>query len=103
MLLHSFSSRIEDKLNALLEWKSENNDNRKISGVCLSSISNNKMLALCLYFIESEFHFSGDGIWQDQQNQQDCFPSTIPDFPKTLTKIYKYGVVKKIEQVVDNQ
>ena len=64
-----YSNRIEDKLNALLEWKSDNVENRKISGVLLSNISNEKLLGLCLYYIESEFHFTGDGIWSEPTTQ----------------------------------
>lgn len=94
-------SRVEQKLNALLEWKAENNDNRMISGVALSAISNSKLLNLCLYFIEAEFHFSGDGIWEPNAslNRHDFFPTTIPEFPKSLVKTYKYGVQKKKETV----
>jgi len=28
-----------------------------------NSLSNNEILTLILYLIESEFHFTGDGIW----------------------------------------
>lgn len=94
-------SRIEQKLVALMDWKLENDDNRKISGVSLSAISNSKLLTLCLYFIEQEFHFSGDGIWDVNRAdmKQDLFPTTIPDFPKTLSKQYRYGTTSKfIEQ-----
>jgi hypothetical protein len=86
--------RIEQKLAALIEWKDESDDNRMISGVALSAISRSKLLNLCLYFIESEFHFSGDGIWDMNRHdvkQHDVFPTTIPEFPKTLTKVYRYG------------
>lgn len=86
-------SRIEPKLNALMEWKAESSDSNKISGVAFSAISNSKLLALCLYFIESEFHFSGDGIWDTEKpDRHDSYPTTIPDFPKTLVKLYRYGV-----------
>jgi hypothetical protein len=86
--------RIEQKLAALTQWKNENDENHMISGVALSAISKAKLLNLCLYFIESEFHFSGDGIWEMNRHdvkQHDVFPSTILEFPKTLTKIYRYG------------
>lgn len=91
------STRIAEKLNALLEWKDENNENRLISGVALSAISNSKLLNLCLYFIEAEFHFSGDGIWEPNRidHRSDLFTTTIPEFPKSLTKHYKYGTQDK--------
>lgn len=95
--------RIEQKLAALIEWKdeSENDDNRMISGVALSAISNSKLLNLCLYFIESEFHFSGDGIWDNmnrlEAKQHDVLCSTsmaMPELPKSLSKVYRYGKTK---------
>lgn len=93
-------SRIEQKMKTLLEWKAETSSNNemRISGVALSSISNSKLLNLCLYFIEAEFHFSGDGIWSSSERQdlkQDLFPTTIPEFPKSLTKVYRYGLQQK--------
>jgi hypothetical protein len=67
--------------------------NKKISGVALSSISRSKLLGLCLYYIESEFHYTVDGIWSESVlNIHDNFPTTLPEFPKTLIKSYKYGV-----------
>lgn len=97
-------SRIDQKLGALLEWKAENNGSRLISGVSLSEIPNTKLLNLCLYYIEAEFHFTGDGIWDinRQNNKQDeVFPTTIPEFPKTLTKQHKYGTEpKKIQKIL---
>lgn len=95
-------SRIEEKLKALLEWKAENDDNRMVSGVAMSAASNEKLLNLCLYFIESEFHFSGDGIWEPStlSNKQDIFPSSIPEFPKSLSKGYRYGVQKKSSDAI---
>lgn len=92
-------SRIDQKLSALLGWKEENNGSQLISGVSLSQISNSTLLNLCLYYIEAEFHFTGDGVWElnRQTNKQDEYPTTIPEFPKSLTKHYKFGCVKKIE------
>nr|CAD7595954.1 unnamed protein product [Timema genevievae] len=31
-----------------------------------SELSGSQRLAMCLYFIEKEFHFTGDGVWTDQ-------------------------------------
>ncbi|CAG2053744.1 unnamed protein product, partial [Timema podura] len=31
-----------------------------------SELSASQRLAMCLYFIEKEFHFTGDGVWTDQ-------------------------------------
>lgn len=100
--------RIEQKLAALIEWKdeseSESDVNRMISGVALSAISKSKLLNLCLYFIELEFHFSGDGIWELNRHdakQHDVFPS-MPEFPKNLTKIYRYGKQKEQKAQITN-
>lgn len=99
-------ARIEQKLNSLLDWKAENGENRMISGVPLSAISNTKLLNLCLYFIESDFHFSGDGIWElNRHDNKDIFPTTIPEFPKTLIKYqgkFKCGVSRRSQQVKAN-
>lgn len=94
--------RIDEKLSILLEWKKENVENRLISGVALSAISNSKLLTLCLYFIEKEFHFLGDGTWEPApdgsfgSSKQDLYQTTIPEFPKSLTKEYRFGVTKKV-------
>jgi hypothetical protein len=94
MLLLYPVQRIEQKLSALMEWQNENDDSKMISGVALSEISKSKLLNLCLYFIEAEYHFSGDGLWSldlDRMKQTDVISPAIMDFPKTLTKVYRYG------------
>jgi hypothetical protein len=94
MLLLYPVQRIEQKLSALMEWQNENDDSKMISGVALSEISKSKLLNLCLYFIEAEYHFSGDGLWAldlDRMKQTDVISPTILDFPKSLTKVYRYG------------
>lgn len=88
--------RIEQKLAALIEWRKENDHNSRISGIALTAISQSKLLNLCLYFIEAEFHFSGDGIWEIHEvertsHQNDVVPPAMIPFPKTLTKVYRYG------------
>ena len=86
--------RIEQKLNSVLEKKAKN---ELISGVAFSTISNSKLLSLCLYYIEAEFHFSGDGIWESSKHdhKQDISHTVMPEFPKSLSKEYRYGVVDK--------
>lgn len=45
-----------------------------------------------MYLIESEFHFTGDGIWTEHHTQHvENFNNLLPDFPESLNKIYKYG------------
>ncbi|XP_023296619.2 transcription termination factor 5, mitochondrial [Lucilia cuprina] len=59
----------------------------------LKQLSNNEILTLVLYLIESEFHFTGDGIWTEQHTQHvENFNNLLPDFPESVNKIYKYGV-----------
>lgn len=79
-------SRIEEKLSALKERQAGNNENDRINDIPLSEVSNSKLLSLCLYFIEVEFHFSGDGIWDTNKHdhKQDISPTTIPEFSKKL-------------------
>lgn len=56
------------------------------------NLTNNEILTLVLYLIESEFHFTGDGIWTEHHTQHvENFNNLLPDFPESLNKIYKYG------------
>lgn len=50
-----------------------------------------QMLSLCLYMIELDFHFTGDGIWPDQVQHSDSSTTTNIELPKSLNKDYKYG------------
>lgn len=57
------------------------------------ALENNEILTLILYLIESEFHFTGDGIWTEQHTHHvENFNNLLPDFPESLNKVYKYGV-----------
>lgn len=62
----------------------------------IDEISRPKKLALILYLIESEFHFTGDGIWTEQHSLQvENFHNILPDFPDS-TKVHRYGLKDKI-------
>jgi hypothetical protein len=92
--------RIETKLSTLIQWKEENIENGAIKGATLSAISNSKLLSLTLYFIEQEFHFSGDGIWEpnkhDRKDKDDKDLQTgLPKFP--VAKSHRYGMREKLE------
>lgn len=85
-----FRKRIEEKLKQLnttdfvKEIKSIEN---------CEELTANEVLTLVLYLIESEFHFTGDGIWTEQHTQHvENFNNLLPDFPESLNKIYKYGL-----------
>ncbi|XP_058974170.1 transcription termination factor 5, mitochondrial-like [Musca domestica] len=89
MLLYPIK-RIEEKLKQLnttdfiKEIKSIEN---------CEELTQNEVLTLVLYLIESEFHFTGDGIWTEQHTQHvENFNNLLPDFPESLNKIYKYGL-----------
>lgn len=92
--------RIEQNLNPLLQNRAGNDDSHQIAGVALSKISNQKLLSICMYYIEAEFHFSGDGIWDSikHDHKQDILPNVIPEFPKTLIKDYRYGLNERKRQ-----
>ncbi|XP_065361220.1 transcription termination factor 5, mitochondrial [Calliphora vicina] len=84
------TKRIDEKLKQLQtpEFLQDLQINRS-----LKNLSNNEILTLVLYLIESEFHFTGDGIWTEQHTQHvENFNNLLPDFPESLNKIYKYGV-----------
>ncbi|XP_014088717.2 transcription termination factor 5, mitochondrial [Bactrocera oleae] len=83
--------RIEEKLNEL--HKPESLEELQLPVDNIYDLDNNEMLTLILYLIECEFHFTGDGIWTEQQTQPvENFNNLLPDFPESLNKIYKYGI-----------
>ncbi|XP_058116402.1 transcription termination factor 5, mitochondrial [Anopheles ziemanni] len=81
-------NRIEEKLSALI-------DDRKVQdelGVEIYRASKMQLLALALYLIELEFHFTGDGVWPEQQIQQSDSGSSITiELPNSLSTEYKFG------------
>lgn len=80
------SPRIDSKLNEVEEWLSD-----KQANVSPSQIDKDKTLRLCMYFIEAEFHFTGDGVWMENHQIDSTVPPNIPTLPQSLTKNYKYG------------
>lgn len=86
-------SRIQPKLNELREWKGENDENRKIGDVEVRKITDSKLLSLCVYFIESEYHFTGDGVFGARyERSQDHGP--MIELPKHHSS-YRYGKTPK--------
>lgn len=83
-------NKIDQKLKALGNWRSEQ---AALPSSAFSKASNSQLLSLCLYFIESEFSFSGDGMWGAGRHdgKQDMLANPIPDFPESLTKGQKYN------------
>ncbi|CRK91162.1 CLUMA_CG004847, isoform A, partial [Clunio marinus] len=73
--------RIHPKLCELLNLKnvqeSRESDDNLVDDIDFSTLSNSKILNLCLYFIEFENHFSGDGIWEKLNLDLVQFPSPV--------------------------
>lgn len=57
----------------------------------MTGVTATQMLALCLYTIEMDFHFTGDGIWPEQIQHSDSSTTTNIELPKSLSKDYKFG------------
>lgn len=63
------------------------------STINTETITNSKRLALCLYFMESEYHFTGDGIWSEtnSSSQNEIFSASTLEIPKTTSVHFRYG------------
>ncbi|XP_026850232.1 transcription termination factor 5, mitochondrial [Drosophila persimilis] len=91
--------RIEEKL--LLLQSPEIQEELQLPVSDVHDLSNNEILTLILYLIESEFHFTGDGIWTEQHTHHvENFNNLLPDFPESLNKVYKYGVKPPAEKQI---
>lgn len=94
-------TRIKPKLDALLEWKLENDESKKISDVEVRTLSKKKILSLCLYFMEAEYHFTGDAVFEINKFDSKHDPALISELPRALSeKKYRFGVrdFKKVAQ-----
>ncbi|XP_055614225.1 transcription termination factor 5, mitochondrial [Uranotaenia lowii] len=83
-------TRISEKLEKLIACKYQQEPYEDL-GIELSNVTPEQMLSLCLYLVELDFHFTGDGVWPDQIQQSDATTTTNIDMPQTLKKEYKYG------------
>ncbi|BFF89269.1 transcription termination factor 5 mitochondrial [Drosophila madeirensis] len=93
--------RIEEKL--LLLQSSEIQEDLQLPVSDVNDLSNSEILTLILYLIESEFHFTGDGIWTEQHTHHvENFNNLLPDFPESLNKVYKYGVKPAEKQITQH-
>ncbi|XP_055539593.1 transcription termination factor 5, mitochondrial [Wyeomyia smithii] len=82
--------RIESKLQTLLECKKRKVQHDEM-GLELASATPSQILALCLYLIEVDFHFTGDGVWPEENQHSDAGAVTNIKIPNTLQTVYKYG------------
>ncbi|XP_049533021.1 transcription termination factor 5, mitochondrial [Anopheles darlingi] len=80
-------NRIEEKLQVLANKAKVNED----LGLDVSQASQTQKLALALYLIELEFHFTGDGVWPEQMQQSDSTSSITIELPESLSTEYKFG------------
>lgn len=58
ILTQSFSKRIEEQLRNLNKAKAK-------FDVEPEAITKHQQLQMCLYLIERDFHFAGDGVWME--------------------------------------
>lgn len=84
-------SRIEQKLNILETAKVGDGD---LMGTNLSVISRSKLLSLCLYLIEAEFHFSGDGVWEISKHDRKL--TLLTPIANEFTKTFESGNVNDV-------
>ncbi|XP_058821531.1 transcription termination factor 5, mitochondrial [Topomyia yanbarensis] len=84
-------AQVERKLRKLLECRRRNEPHENFAFE-LSGVMPGKILSLCLYLIELDFHFTGDGVWPEEIQQSDATTNHFIEMPKTLSKEYKFGV-----------
>lgn len=59
----------------------------------LHQLSKSKILTLVLYFIESDHHFTGNGVWMDEHCQSVDNHITNRCLPhSTQARLYNYGI-----------
>lgn len=83
-------SRIEEKLKFLQSGTSKIEFNA-------NEATKSQMLGLCLYAIEIEFHFGGDGIWTDPLDHHHVTDGAGVATTDTIHGIYykQFGVKQK--------
>ncbi|KAL5273809.1 hypothetical protein ACFFRR_000517 [Megaselia abdita] len=80
-------ARIDEKLKMLQNNDAYHDMNLNVN---YTQVSNRQLLTLVLYIIESEYHFTGDGVWNESHVQpMENFNNLLPDFPEGYQKIYK--------------
>ncbi|XP_055903287.1 transcription termination factor 5, mitochondrial [Eupeodes corollae] len=88
-------NRIGEKMTML--FTAENLEDIKLDQK-ITEINRSKILSLVLYLIESDYHFTGDGIWTEQHSLQvENFHNLLPDFPES-NKVNRYGVKPSINK-----
>lgn len=91
--VHKFSDRINEKLSAL-------NYPTIFDSIQTKSMSKVQQLCLCMYLIEQEFHFTGDGIWSDSSHNLDPSITTMPELPAGLVSNNRFGK-KRQKNIID--
>ena len=92
-----------DRINVQLKKLNSSNDGavEEESSTNFKNLPEDVQLRLCIYYIEREFHFTGDGIWMETSNvqQTENFLPPVPELPVTLMKQYKYGRTPKVDRI----
>ncbi|XP_058453994.1 transcription termination factor 5, mitochondrial [Malaya genurostris] len=83
--------QIERRLQKLYDCKMQKEPHEDF-GLELSNVAPEKILSLCLYLIELDFHFTGDGIWPEEIQQSDATTNHFLPMPESLSKQYKFGM-----------
>lgn len=69
---------------------------KKLEVMCdenlINSLSKTKILTLVLYYIESEFHFTGNGTWTEEQSQPIDHVNNSSFPHSSHGRIYNYGL-----------
>lgn len=94
--------RIDEKLKEFREMMTRKDNKSMIAGVSLYEVSNSQLLNLCLYDIEKEFHFSGDGIWEPsrlERNQDQSQDVTLREIPECTFRVRTEGKKRKAKAV----
>ncbi|XP_035898956.1 transcription termination factor 5, mitochondrial [Anopheles stephensi] len=81
-------NRIEEKLTLLQNGDPKLQDEL---GVELYRANKTQLLALALYLVELDFHFTGDGVWPEQVQQSDSSSTINVELPSSLSGEYKFG------------
>ncbi|CRK98188.1 CLUMA_CG011553, isoform A [Clunio marinus] len=92
--------RIEQKLKNILELQVEKCEENMILGPPALRLSKIQLLSLCLYSIEFDFHFSGDGIWEVNKHdqKQDIYNAPLPIIQKQNFRKYKVSHLKRNQE-----
>lgn len=56
---------------------------------------------MCMYLIEKEYHFTGDGMWSESLQHIDPPLTQMPEMPAAL-KGYRFGKSRKSDKEISS-